>query len=255
MNAISADMRSDGPGAPAPEPLVLLPGFMCDARVWGPQIEALSPDHTILLLPLTRDESVEDMAQAVLDTAPERFAVAGMSLGAAVALEVMRRAPERVTRIALISANCLAETPPISAERETRIARAKGGRLAEVLAEDLPPEALAPGELRHPLAEFMAEMAMALGQEVYLRQARAMQRRPDQKRTLHQVRVPALVLCGEHDTITLPRRHDFVAEMMQKSELVKIAEAGHLPTLEAPDRVTEALRAWLNRTAEKQLLR
>lgn len=238
----------------AQEPLVLLPAFMSDARVWGPQIEALGGRRTILLPSLATGRTVEEMAETVLAAGPPRFALAGQSLGAMVAMEILRRAPERVSRIALISANCLAETPTAAAERETRIARARAGKLEVVLREDVPPGALAP-VTREPLGDFLVEMATSLGLDVYLNHAHAMQRRPDQQKALRSTRIPGLMLCGRHDTIFLPRRHEFMAGLMPKGVFHVVESAGHVPTLEAPDEVTAALQGWLAREVQPLLLK
>ena len=229
------------------DPLVLLPGLMCDVRIWGPQIEALSLAGTLHLPHWGDGDSVQSLAEAVLAQAPPEFALAGMSLGGMVAMEILRQAPERVTRIALIGTNCLAETPPLAAERELRIVRAKAGRLATVMAEEVPATVLADGPLRAPISDFLIEMALDLGESTYLRQSRAMQRRPDQQRTLRQARLPALILCGAEDKLYLPRRHEFIAGLMLHADLRMIDGAGHVPTLEQPAEVISALGDWLER--------
>lgn len=238
-----------------PLPLVLLPGFMSDIRIWGPQIEALSLGRALHLGQWEDYDSVGEMAERVLANAPERFSVAGPSLGGMVAIEMLRRAPERVERIALLTTNCLAETPTLAAERDLRIARTRAGRLADVMAEEMPLKALADGEVQKPLADFMVEMALGLGGDAYIRQSRAIQRRPDQQRTLRQARLPALVICGAEDTLYLPRRHEFIAELMPNADLRVIEGAGHVPTLEQPAAVTDAMNGWLEGEAETMLLR
>ena len=103
------------------EPLVLLPGFMCDARVFGPQVAALSRDTPVMVAPVTEGDRIEEIASSILTAAPAKFGVAGMGFGGAVAMELVRRAPERVTRIALIDASPLAETPQDASAREARM--------------------------------------------------------------------------------------------------------------------------------------
>ena len=225
-------------------PLVLLPGFLSDARIWAAQIEALSPHHTLILPPLTEGAGVEEMAAAALDRLPGKFAVAGHSLGAAVAMEMLRRAPGRIDRIALVSTGCLAEPAALAGERETRMARVRAGRLAAVLTEEIPETAVAPGGMRGEIAGFLRAMAEGLGPEVYLAQSRAMQRRPDQQRTLRSARLPALIVTGRHDPIVLPRRQRFLADLMPRGRQV-VVEAGHYPPVEAPAAVTRALEGWL----------
>lgn len=229
------------------EPIVLLPGLMNDVRIWGPQIETLSVEHGMFLPAWGTGETLAEMAEHVLAEAPPRFALAGISLGGMVAMEMLRQAPERVSRIALLATACLAETPANAAAREARIVHAKTGRLAEALAAEYPPEALAEGPMRRPIADFLIEMGLRLGEAAYLRQARAIQKRADLQRILRQARLPALVLCGEHDTLYRPRRHEFMAELLHDARLEVIPDAGHAPTLEQPGLVNDALRAWLQR--------
>jgi pimeloyl-ACP methyl ester carboxylesterase len=236
------------------DPLVLLPGFVADVRVWGAQIEALSADHPLYLPRYGAAASIEAMAEAALQGAPDRFALAGHGMGGMVAAEIQRRAPERVSRLALLCTNCLAETPPGAAQRDLRIARAKAGRLNDVLAEELPDECFAAGEYRVMIGEFARQMAKDLGAETYLRHATALQRRPDQQRTLRGVKVPTLVLCGAADTLYLPRRHEFMAGLVPRARLVVVEGAGHLPMVERPDTVTEALKSWLSDGVPSRLL-
>lgn len=227
-------------------PLVLLPGLMCDARLFLPQIAALSGEFPVQVMPLTRDETVEDMARTVLAAAPESFALAGLSMGGIVAMEVLRRAPGRVTRLALMDTNCQAEMPNVAAAREPQIIGAKTGRLAEIMRDEMKPNYLAPGPHRVGVLNIVMQMALDLGPEVFVRQSRALQRRPDQQGTLRRARTPTLILCGEHDALCPLRRHEFMAHLMPNAHLEVIQEAGHLPTLERPDQTTGLLRRWLS---------
>lgn len=227
------------------EPLVLLPGMMADAGVYAHQITAFGLERAIHLAPVCTASTVGAMAKEVLDGAPARFALVGHGLGGVVAMDILRQAPERVSRIALMNCTPLSETPQARAEREPRIVRAQAGRLIEAIGEEFPLTALAPTPARAAVAQYMTQMAAAMGADVYLRQSRAMQRRPDQQKVLRTARAPALILCGAYDTITPPRRHEFMAELMPSAELVVLEEAGHLPLLEAPEAVTEALASWL----------
>ncbi len=230
------------------EPLVLIPGMMCDARLFLPQIIAFSAERPVHIAEITSGDTIEEMARNLLETAPPRFALAGLSMGGIVAMEVMRRAPDRITRIALMDTNSQAETPPVAAMREPQIISARTGRLAEVMRDAMRPEYLAPGSRRPEILALMHRMAMDFGPEqgpeLFVRQSRALQRRPDQQKTLRKMRVPALVLCGEHDGLTPPRRHDFMAGLIPYAKLAIIPDAGHLPTLEQPEATNEALRAW-----------
>ncbi|WP_306152371.1 alpha/beta fold hydrolase [Roseovarius sp. MMSF_3281] len=227
------------------EPLVFLPGMMCDARVFAPQLAVLSRETMVSVAPLTTGERIEEIASGLLDLLPRRFAVAGLSMGGIVAMELLRRAPERVTRIALMDTNSLAETPQSAAEYEPLIIKIRSGRLDEGVEGLMRPEYLAPGPGRAALMAEVHAMAADLGQEAIIRQIRALQRRRDYQAALRRCKVPALVLCGEQDGLTPVKRHSFMADLIPYAQLQVIEGAGHLPTLEAPDLTTRALQAWL----------
>jgi pimeloyl-ACP methyl ester carboxylesterase len=227
------------------EPLVFLPGMMCDARLFGPQIAELSADHCVTVAPVTQGERIEEIASGLLDQLPARFALAGLSMGGIVAMELLRRAPDRITRIALMDTNPLAETPPVAAAREPQIVGVRTGRLEQVMREEMKPHYLAPGLHRGEVLDLVMEMALTLGPEVFVRQSRALQRRRDQQGTLRKCKVPTLVLCGAHDVLCPVKRHTFMAELIPYAKLVVLENAGHLPTLEAPAETTQALRDWM----------
>lgn len=227
------------------EPLVLLPGMMCDARVFGPQLAALSPDMALTVAPITRGERIEEIASGLLDVLPRRFALAGLSLGGIVAMEILRRAPDRVSRIALMDTNALAETPQSSADLEPIIIKARAGQVRDMVEGMIGGSALAPGPLRAEVTALVEDMALHLGPEILLRQLRAMQRRRDYQSTLRRCKVPALVLCGEHDGLTPVKRHSFMADLIPYGHLTVIEGAGHLPVLEQSDATTDALRDWM----------
>ncbi|MEM9638640.1 MAG: alpha/beta fold hydrolase [Pseudomonadota bacterium] len=227
------------------EPLVFLPGLMCDARLFGPQIAALSSDTSVMVAPVTQGERIEEIASGLLDQMPSRFALAGLSMGGIVAMEILRRAPDRVTRIALMDTNPLAETPQVAAAREPQIVAARTGRMLDVMREEMKPNYLAPGPHKQSVLDLVMDMADALGPEVFVRQSRALQRRRDQQSTLRKCKVPALVLCGAHDALCPVKRHEFMSELIPYATLRVLEHAGHLPTLEQPDETTQALRDWM----------
>ncbi len=227
------------------EPLVLLPGLMCDARVFWPQIAELSATLAVTVAPITQGERIDEIASGLLDLLPQKFALAGLGLGGMVALEIVRRAPDRVTRLALMDTTPLAGTPQASAMRELQIVKAKSGRLKDVMREEVPLTALAQGPNRAAVMEILLDMADTLGLEVYLKQARALQRSRDQQAVLRKLRCPTLVLCGAADTINTVKRHSFMAELIPSASLQVIEGAGHIPTLEQPEAVTDALIHWM----------
>lgn len=227
------------------EALVLLPGMMCDARLFGPQIAELSADTAVMVAPVTQGERIEEIASSLLDALPKRFALAGLAMGGIVAMEILRRAPDRVSRLALMDTNPLAETPAIAANREPQIVKARSGRMMEVMREEMKPSYLAPGPYRNDVLGLVMDMAETLGPEVFIRQSRALQRRKDQQATLRKCKVPTLVLCGAHDVLSPVKRHEFMAELIPNARLVVMENSGHLPTLEQPAETTQALRDWM----------
>jgi len=227
------------------EPLVLLPGLMCDARLFGPQIAELASEVPVTVGPVTQGERIEEIASFLLSRLPQRFALAGLSMGGIVAMEILRRAPDRVSRVALISTNPLAETPQVAGTREPQIVKARTGRLMDVMRDEMKPNYLAPGAFRAEILELVMDMADALGPEVFVRQSRALQRRRDQQSTLRKCKVPTLILCGAHDQLTPVKRHTFMAELIPNAQLVVLEHSGHLPTLEQPTETTAALRHWM----------
>ncbi|WP_027238091.1 alpha/beta fold hydrolase [Leisingera caerulea] len=230
---------------PSREPLVLLPGMMCDGRIFDTQIRTFSGSMPVMVLPLAGGDTVEKIAARMLSHLPPRFALAGLSMGGILAMELVRRAPERISRLCLMGASPLAETPEQAADREPQIIAARAGRLEDVLRAALPMEALAPGPLRLEVHNLFCHMGMELGPELYVAQARALQRRPDQQATMRRVHMPTLVLSGEHDTIVPPAKQELLAQLIPHARLEVIPEAGHFPVLEAPDAVNRALLHWL----------
>jgi len=227
------------------EPLVLLPGMMCDARLFGPQIAELSSEMPVMVAPVSQGERIEEIASNLLGALPARFALAGLSMGGIVAMEILRRAPDRVSRLALMDTSPLAETPVVAANREPQIVKVRSGRLIEVMRDEMKPNYLAPGPQRADVLALVMDMAEVLGPEVFIRQSRALQRRRDQQVTLRKCRVPTLVMCGAHDALCPVKRHIFMAELIPGAELRVIEGAGHLPTLETPEEATAALRDWM----------
>ncbi|MEO0831237.1 MAG: alpha/beta fold hydrolase [Pseudomonadota bacterium] len=228
------------------EPILFLPGMMCDARLFAPQIDMLSADRGVMVGNLTGSSQIGALAARVLDEAPRRFALVGLSMGGIVAMEILSRAPDRVTRVCLMDTNPLPETPKRAAEREPQIIGARTGRLAEIIRTEIKPAYLAPGPQRVDILNLVVDMAEALGPDVFVDQSRALQRRLDQQATLRSARMPALILCGAEDTLCPVQRHEHMADLMPNARLEVVPDAGHLPVLEQPARVNRLLSAWLD---------
>ncbi len=238
----------DGPsGDQAKTPLVLVPGLLCDERLWEPQVWRLADVAEAVIADVTGGASVSEMARSVLGAAPSAgsFALAGLSMGGYVALEIMRIVPDRVSRLALLDTSARADTAEQTAARRALIELAKSGRFEEV------PRALLQREV-HPdrlgdegLVSTVLGMAHAVGPEAFVRQEEAIIGRPDSRGDLPEIACPTLVLCGREDALTPLHLHEEMAALIPGSRLRVIERCGHLSTLERPEAVTAALRGWL----------
>ncbi|MEM7378964.1 MAG: alpha/beta fold hydrolase [Pseudomonadota bacterium] len=228
-------------------PLVLLPGMMCDERLFEPQIAALGGERAVHVLPLTGADSVDRLAGEVLAQAPPRFALAGLSMGGIVAMAMVRQATDRVDRLALLDTNPLPDAPERIGVRNRQIACAEAGGLRDILRDEMKPHYLGDGPNREAILDLCMAMGVALGPSAFVRQSRALRDRPDQCSTLARYGRPALVLCGRDDVLCPPERHRLMADLLADADLVVVDGAGHLPTLEQPDVTNDALCRWLTR--------
>ncbi len=226
-------------------PLVLLPGMMCDARLFGPQIGALSGNQTLHIPPLTRADTMESLAANILQNAPPFFSLAGLSMGGIVGMEILRQAPDRVVKLALMDTNPLAETAEMQARRLPQIQRVKAGGLEDIMRDEMKPLYLADTPNRVEILDLCMAMALGLGPDVFAMQSRALADRPDQTQTIAAFKGPALVLMGEHDILCPRDRHELMHDLMPQSRFAIIAGAGHLPVLEKPAETTAELLRWL----------
>ena len=224
--------------------------MMCDRRLFAPQLTALAGAADIWVADITRSADMGQLGRDVLADCPfERFCVAGLSMGGIVAMELLRQAPERIAGLALLDTNHRAEAPERRAARAAQIARARAGRLREVLVEEMKPNYLAPANRSNAaLLDLVLAMGLALGPDVFERQSLALRDRPDSAGTLAAYGGPALVLCGRHDSLCPPERHREMASLLAASDLAVIEDAGHLATLESPAAVNAHLSAWLRRS-------
>lgn len=235
------------PTAVQPLPLVLVPGLLCTAELWHGQVEELAGRVEPLVPDVSAGTSVEELAHSVLALAPRRFALAGLSMGGYVALEVARAAPERVLGLALFDTNARPDAPEARTPREELIALAEEGRFEEVPRRLIPRLLAPPSQSDLVLIEVIERMAKATGPASFVRQQRAIMSRPDAREGLAELRVPALVLCGEEDLITPPDHHREMAALVPGAELEIIGNCGHMSTLEEPLVVAAAMERWLGR--------
>ena len=227
------------------EPLVFLPGMMCDARLFLPQIAAFSKQRSIIIMPLHGHDTITGLAGHVLDIAPPQFSLAGLSMGGIVAMEIMRLMPERVVRLALLDTNPMADPKDRAAIRQTQIKQVQAGKLRSVMRDEMKPNYLAKGSERGRILELCMDMAEALGQTVFTEQSIALQYRIDQCETLRTINVPTFLICGEDDRLCPISRHELMHDLIPGSSLCVIPGAGHLPTLEQPKMTNRILEKWL----------
>lgn len=226
-------------------PLVLLPGLLCDEKLWAPQVEALSGLTQVQIADLTQHDTIEGMATAALANAPARFALAGLSMGGYVAQQIMRQAPERVGKLALLDTSARADSAEQTVRRRGLIELAQKGRFKGVTPRLLPLLIHADRLEDKKLTDIIMAMAEHVGMDGFLRQQKAIMGRPDGRADLAKIAVPTLVLCGRQDALTDLSLHEEIHAGVSGSRLVVVEECGHLSTLERPAEVNMAMREWL----------
>jgi pimeloyl-ACP methyl ester carboxylesterase len=227
-------------------PVVFLPGLLCDAQLWQPQVVGLGPSIEPWVADLMRDDTIAGMAKRTLAEAPfPKFALAGLSMGGYVAQEIMRQAPERVERLALLDTQARPEAPEARERRLALMALAEKGEFMGVTDRLMPLLVHGSRLADSPLVELIKDMAKNIGLDAFLRQQRAIMDRPDSRESLWKIRCPTLVLCGESDMLTPKDRHEEIAAAIRGSTLVVLPGCGHMSTLEKPLEVNRALSAWL----------
>jgi len=224
----------------------MLPGMMCDARLFQPQVNALSNVCDVQVLSISEFETVSEISDDVLSKSPKRFSLAGLSMGGIVAMEIMAKAPHRVERLALMDTNPLAEDKAISENRLRQIEKVRDGDLMGVMRDEMKPLYLADGENREAHLALCMDMALSMGPEVFIRQSKALALRVDQTSTLRSINSPTLVLCGCDDSLCPVERHELMHRLIPNSTLSVIDNAGHLPTLENSADTNQRLAEWMN---------
>ena len=226
-------------------PVVLIPGLTCTARLYAGQIPALWQFGPVTVADHRRDDSMANIARRILATAPPHFALAGLSMGGFIAFEIMRQAPERVAKLALLDTSSRPDPPEQTERRRVLMGLAKEGRYAEIPEHVFPIYVHRNRHGDETLKRIVREMAEATGVEAYLRQQQAILSRPDSRLSLAAITCATLVLVGEGDEATPPELAREIATGIRGSRLVVIPGSGHLSTLEQPAAVTKALVEWL----------
>ena len=226
--------------------LVLIPGLLCDSLLWQPQREALADIADIWIADHTRSDTMSGVARDVLADAPfSSFALAGLSMGGYIALEIMRQAPQRVAKLALLDTAAGAEQPEQTLRRMDLIALAKRGKFRDI-TDTLLPLLIHPDRLgEFALTNVIKSMAKNIGKQAFVRQQHAIMSRADSLGLLTGIACPTLVLCGRQDALTPLARHEEIAAGIRSARLEVIEDCGHLSTLEKPAEVNAALRRWL----------
>ena len=230
----------------ASQPILLVPGLLCSARLYAPQVPALWPFGPVTVAEHRRDEEIGAIAAGILSNAPPRFALVGLSMGGYIAFAMLRQAPERIVKLALLDTQARADTPEQTAGRETQIVMAQSGRFGEI------PDLTIPRFLHRDrpnyahLTALVRQMAEDTGPEAFVRQQRAIISRPDSRPLLGSIRCPTTVLVGADDVATPPALNKEIADGIPGAKLVVVPDCGHLSTLEQPEAVNAALVKWLD---------
>lgn len=235
--------------------LILVPGLLCDAAAWTHQSSALATSADVRIATNGARDSLSAMAEAIIAQAPGRFAIAGHSMGGRVALEVMRRVPERIIALALLDTGHLPVAAGEAGEREVagrlalvEMARREGMR---AMAREWMQGMVHPRRLTDTaLVNGILDMIERRTPDLYAAQTRALIGRSDLTPVLRSIRCPTLVLCGREDAWSPPRRHEGIRDLTPGSTLTVIPDCGHMSTLEQPAAVTRALRDWLEAATE-----
>jgi len=228
--------------------LLLIPGLNCTDRLFHAQIETFAGSHAVHLARHGRHATMAADAAAILAEAPERFALCGLSMGGYLAIEIVRQAPERVERLALLDTRAAPDTAEMAAGRRALIALAESGRFPEIHGLLWPRLVRPAAQHDTALEATVLAMMQETGPERFIRQEQAILSRPDYRPALATIHVPTLVLVGAEDALTPPAMAREIAAGVAGSNLVEVPDCGHLSTLEQPAAVNAALRSWLGTT-------
>lgn len=227
------------------QPVLLLPGLLCDGELFAHQMEGLADLAHFLVADLTQDDNIPSMARRALADAPPRFALAGLSMGGYVAQEILRQAPGRVTRLCLLDTTYKPDTDEGRTRRLALIEMAKTGNFKGVTPRLLP-MLIHPGHMADErITKSVTAMAERVGRDAFIRQQMAIMGRIDGRETLGKVACPSLVICGRQDQLTPPEVSRDMAGFIPAAKLVIVEECGHLAPLEQPQAVSALLRYWL----------
>jgi len=228
-----------------PLPIVLVPGLLTSPRVYAAQLSALWQHGPVTIADNTRDDTMAAIASRILADAPPRFALAGLSMGGYICLEILRQAPNRIARLALLDTSARPDTPELTQRRQAQMALARSGRFAEIADQQFP-LLIHPARHHDPAArELIRLMASETGPEAFIRQQQAIIGRADSRPGLGAIGCPTLVLVGDADQLTPPELSAEIADGIPGARMIVVAGSGHLTPLDQPEQVTKALVEWL----------
>jgi len=226
-------------------PILLVPGLLCTARLYSEQVAALWSLGPVTVADHTRDDGMNAIARRILSTAPPRFALAGLSMGGYIALTIVRLAPERVARLALLDTSARPDVPQQTERRLSQIALAESGKLGEVSQALWPLFVHRDRQQDQSLKQAALGMAEQTGAEAFVRQQKAIMGRPDARPLLAAIKCPTLMLVGDGDVLTPLALAEEIVAGIPGSRLAVIPDSGHLSTMERPEAVNRALVAWM----------
>ncbi len=225
--------------------LVLVPGFLCTKALWAPQLAALGDIADMTVADHMRHDTMQAIAASILAAAPERFALAGLSMGGFIAFEIVRQAAGRVTKLALLDTHARPETPDRTEQRLRRNALAQREGAGKVQDELMPLLIHKDRLADKAFTAMVRQMAVDTGVDALVRQHAAIMSRPDNRPLLGNIRCPTLVVVGREDVLTPVELAQEMASGIPGAKLEIVEQCGHLSTLEQPAAVNRVLRAWL----------
>jgi pimeloyl-ACP methyl ester carboxylesterase len=224
--------------------LVLVPGLVCDAAVWGYQATHLAEIAEISVPPVVGGKTMAEMAETALAEAPPSFALAGFSMGGYVALEMLRQAPDRITRLALLDTSARGDSAKKAEWRRNVIAACERGEYGAVI-EGMMPVLLHADRQNGELPGFVRAMAGRVGGDAYLRRQYAIATRQDSRDLLRAFARPVRAICGRQDGMSTIGEHEEIAALAPRGRFSLIEDCGHMTILEQPQAATALLRDWL----------
>lgn len=218
---------------------------MCDERLFSPQIAHLEGRFHVNVMPIHDFPTMEELAKNALAQSPDKFALLGLSMGGILAMEIMRQAPERITHLALLDTNPVAELDAVKQRRTPQIDAVKKGDLTKIMRDEMKPNYLVDNPNKTDILNLCMAMAEGLGDDAFINQSFALRNRSDYQDVLKHINIPTLIMCGREDVLCPIERHELMHSLIDGSILEIIDNAGHLPTLEQPASVNNAIDKWL----------